>query len=176
VKALYFLAIMLTAIALGAGLAHLFELPNKIGLDAQDYLTVQRNYDNWWIVGLVVPLAFVSVLALTIALRGTGAPFILALIALGLLVIELATLLGLHRASQPRHHELYHAAQQLGGASHAMGIFTRHARHPLCARVGRARHVGARLALRSLGCVTPESRPSKRARLARIERQGKLLR
>jgi hypothetical protein len=51
-KTLYFLAIMLTAIALGAGLAHFFELPNKIGLDAQDYLTVQRNYDDWWIVGL----------------------------------------------------------------------------------------------------------------------------
>jgi hypothetical protein len=52
VKALYLLAVMLTAIALGAGLAHLIALPNKIGLGADDYLTVQRNYDNWWIVGL----------------------------------------------------------------------------------------------------------------------------
>jgi len=94
VKTLYFLAIMLTAIALGAGLAHLFELPNKIGLGAQDYLTVQRNYDNWWIVGMVVPLAFVAVLALTIALRGTGAPFALALIALVLLAGELAVFWG----------------------------------------------------------------------------------
>jgi amino acid permease len=93
VKTLYFLAIMLTAIALGAGLAHLFELPNKIGLGAQDYLTV-RNYDNWWIVGMVVPLAFVAVLALTIALRGTGAPFALALIALVLLAGELAVFWG----------------------------------------------------------------------------------
>ncbi|HET9936785.1 MAG TPA: hypothetical protein VFQ29_10085 [Methyloceanibacter sp.] len=93
-KLLYFLAIMLTAIALGAGLAHLFELPNKIGLGAEDYLTVQRNYDNWWIVGLIVPLAFLAVLALTIALRGTGAPFVLALVALVLLVGELATFWG----------------------------------------------------------------------------------
>jgi hypothetical protein len=30
-------------------------LPNKINLGAADYLTVQRNYDNWWIVGLSVP-------------------------------------------------------------------------------------------------------------------------
>ena len=51
-KTLYFLAIMLTAIAMGAALAHLFELPNKIDLSAADYLTVQRNYDNWSIVGL----------------------------------------------------------------------------------------------------------------------------
>jgi hypothetical protein len=63
VKALFFLAIMLTAIAMGAALAHLFELPNKINISAADYLTVQRNYDNWWIVGLSVPLAFISGLA-----------------------------------------------------------------------------------------------------------------
>jgi hypothetical protein len=75
VKTLYFLAIMLTAIAMGAALAHLFELPNKIDIGAADYLTVQRNYDNWWIVGLIVPLAVVSVLAVTVALRGTGTPF-----------------------------------------------------------------------------------------------------
>jgi hypothetical protein len=43
VKTLYFLAIMLTAIAMGAALAHLFELPNKIDIGAADYLTVQRN-------------------------------------------------------------------------------------------------------------------------------------
>ena len=85
---------MLTAIAMGAGLAHLFELPNKINISAADYLTVQRNYDNWWIVGLSVPLAFLSVLALTVALRGTGTPFTLALIALLLLVGELVVFWG----------------------------------------------------------------------------------
>jgi amino acid permease len=94
VKSLYFVAIMLTAIALGAGLAHFFELPNKIGLGADDYLTVQRNYDNWWIVGLVVPLALLSVIALTVALRGSGLPFTLALVALALLVCELGVFWG----------------------------------------------------------------------------------
>src|SRR5262245_42794315 len=94
VKALFFLAIMLTAIALGAGLAHLFELPNKINISAADYLTVQRNYDNWWIVGLSVPLAFISVLGLAIALRGTGTPFTLALIAFFLLVGEMVAFWG----------------------------------------------------------------------------------
>jgi amino acid permease len=104
VKALFFLAIMLTAIAMGAALAHLFELPNKININAADYLTVQRNYDNWWIVGLFVPLALLAVLALTLALRGTGAPFILALVALLLLVAELAVFWGItapvNRATQ----------------------------------------------------------------------------
>ena len=94
VKTLFFLAIMLTAIAMGAGLAHLFELPNKINISAADYLTVQRNYDNWWIVGLSVPLAFLSVLVLTISLRGTGTPFTLALIALVLLAGEMIVFWG----------------------------------------------------------------------------------
>jgi amino acid permease len=94
VKTLFFLAIMLTAIAMGAGLAHLFELPNKINISAADYLTVQRNYDNWWIVGLSVPLAFISVLGLAISLRGTGTPFTFALIAVALLVGEMVAFWG----------------------------------------------------------------------------------
>lgn len=85
---------MLTAIAMSLALAHLFELPNKIEISATHYLIVQRNYDNWATIGLVVPAAFLSVVAVTIALRGTGAPFALALIALLLLVAELVAFWG----------------------------------------------------------------------------------
>jgi hypothetical protein len=69
-------------------------LPNKINISAAHYLIVQRNYDNWATVGLIVPMAFLSVVALTIALRGTRAPFILALITLLLLVGELVAFWG----------------------------------------------------------------------------------
>src|SRR5678815_683012 len=86
---------MLTAIAMSLALAHLFELPNKIDLGAAHYLIVQRNYDNWATIGLVVPAAFLSVVALTIMLRSTGTPFTLALIALLLLVGELIAFWGL---------------------------------------------------------------------------------
>ena len=55
---------------------------------------MQRNYDNWWTVGLSVPLAVLSVLALTVALRGTGSPFTFALIALLLLIGELVVFWG----------------------------------------------------------------------------------
>jgi hypothetical protein len=48
----------------------------------------------WWIVGLSVPLAFLSVLALTIALRGKGTSFRLALIAFLFLVGELVLFWG----------------------------------------------------------------------------------
>jgi hypothetical protein len=94
-RTLYFLALMLTAIAMALALAHLFELPNKIDIGANDYLIVQRNYDSWSVIGLVVPLAFLAVLALTLALRGTGAPYVLAAIALVLLVGELSVFWGL---------------------------------------------------------------------------------
>lgn len=49
-----FLAVMATALALGAALAHLYELPNKIGLSADDYLTVQQNYRGWHFLGVAV--------------------------------------------------------------------------------------------------------------------------
>lgn len=89
-KTLYFLALILTALAMSAAMAHFFELPNKIDISGEHYLIVQRNYDNWHVIGLVVPAAFLSVVALTIGLRRAGAPFNLALIALLLLVAELA--------------------------------------------------------------------------------------
>jgi hypothetical protein len=94
VRTLYFLALILTAIAMGAALAHLFELPNKISIGAQDYLTVQRNYDGWWMVGLFVPAAFFTVIALMFALRDTGLPFVLAAPAVLLLAGEMIAFWG----------------------------------------------------------------------------------
>jgi hypothetical protein len=93
-RTLYFVAIMLTAIGMSLGMAHFAELPNKIEISAAHYLIVQRNYDNWAVLGLIVPAAFLSVAVLVIALRGTGAPFALAVIALLLLVGELVAFWG----------------------------------------------------------------------------------
>jgi hypothetical protein len=93
-RTLYFLAVMLTAIAMSLAMAHLAELPNKIDIGAAHYLIVQRNYDNWAVLGLIVPASFLSVAALTFMLRGTGAPFTLALLALLLLVGELVAFWG----------------------------------------------------------------------------------
>jgi hypothetical protein len=43
-KTFRFLSLMFVGLSMGAALAHLFELPNKIGLPAEAYLTVQQNY------------------------------------------------------------------------------------------------------------------------------------
>ena len=60
------------------------------------------TYDNWWIVGLGAPLAVLNVLALTVTLRGTGASFTFALIALLLLIGELVVFWASPRRSTAR--------------------------------------------------------------------------
>ncbi|MGE0723717.1 MAG: DUF1772 domain-containing protein [Alphaproteobacteria bacterium] len=42
-----FIAVMATALALGGALAHLYALPNKIGMTAEDYFVAQQAYRGW---------------------------------------------------------------------------------------------------------------------------------
>jgi hypothetical protein len=64
-QALWFVAIILSAVALGAALAHALELPNKIGMSREDYLVVQQAYRGWDLLGwlLIAQLASLAVLA-----------------------------------------------------------------------------------------------------------------
>lgn len=48
-----FLSLLLAAVALGAGLAHLLALPNKIHLSREDYLVVPQVYRGWALLGIV---------------------------------------------------------------------------------------------------------------------------
>src|SRR3546814_4738452 len=68
-KRLYFIAFVFVALALGPALAHLFALPNKIGLDEAQYLTVQQIYAGWALLGVVVFGALLSTLVLAVVLR-----------------------------------------------------------------------------------------------------------
>ena len=79
-KATWFLAVILTALALtdSAG-AHLFELPNKIDLAQDQYFTVQAIYRGWALFGVVLFPAVLVSLLLAIMLRDQRAPFLLAL-------------------------------------------------------------------------------------------------
>ena len=77
-----FLSLLFTALALAPSLAHLLELPNKINLPAEDYLTVQQIYRGWALLGIVVFGALLSTLVLTIMVRKKRKAFILTLIAL----------------------------------------------------------------------------------------------
>jgi hypothetical protein len=81
VKGVQFLALVLTALALVPAGAHLFALPNKIGLAAEQYFILQNIYRGWALFGIVLVGALVANLALAILLRGRGRPFVLALVA-----------------------------------------------------------------------------------------------
>lgn len=80
-KIVQFLALTLTALALVPSGAHLFALPNKINLVAEQYFIVQNIYRGWSLFGVVLIGALIANLALALLLRGRGGPFVLALFA-----------------------------------------------------------------------------------------------
>jgi hypothetical protein len=47
-----FFSLLFAALALAPALAHLLELPNKINLSRDDYLTVQQIYKGWALVSI----------------------------------------------------------------------------------------------------------------------------
>ena len=76
-----FLSLLFAALALAPALAHLLELPNKINLPHDDYLTVQQIYRGWALLGFVVAGALCATLALTVMSRGRSAAFVWSLAA-----------------------------------------------------------------------------------------------
>ena len=81
-RLLRFLAVVLTALALVPAGAHLFELPNKIGLPRDAYLVAQGLYRGWALFGFVLFGALAANLGLAAALRRRGAS-VAARLALG---------------------------------------------------------------------------------------------
>lgn len=84
-----FLAVLLTGFALIAPAAHLFELPNKIGLSKSDYFIVQGIYNGWWMVGLLLPLSFLANIAQAYAARGDKSALVLSLGAAACVLVNL---------------------------------------------------------------------------------------
>jgi archaellum biogenesis protein FlaJ (TadC family) len=81
----FFVALMATALALGGALAHLYELPNKIGLPRDSYFTVQAIYLGWWQLAFVLLVQFIAILAIILMSRHEARVFWLAIIALACL-------------------------------------------------------------------------------------------
>jgi xanthine/uracil permease len=86
VRIFLFLSMLFTALAMAAGLAHLFELPNKLKLSAEDYRVVQQIYRGWSLLGIVVFGSLISILALAIVLRKRRTLFPLAVAAFSCMV------------------------------------------------------------------------------------------
>jgi hypothetical protein len=67
--AFQFIALVLAALALIPAGAHFFELPNKMALDGQAYLTVQQIYAGWSLFGIALIGSLAANLALAVAVR-----------------------------------------------------------------------------------------------------------
>ena len=81
-KIVSFLSLLFVALALGPAMAHLLELPNKINLSREDYLTVQQIYRGWALLGIVVAGELVFLTTLTIKVRHQPKAFPFALTSL----------------------------------------------------------------------------------------------
>jgi hypothetical protein len=76
-----FFSLLFVALVLAPAMAHLLELPNKIGVSREEYLVVQQIYSGWALLGIVVYGALLSALVLTIMVRRRPKVFALTLAA-----------------------------------------------------------------------------------------------
>ena len=73
-----FLALVFSALALVPYGAHLFALPNKIGMTQEHYFIAQDAYRGWALLGLILFPAMLINIVLAILLRGQRPAFTLA--------------------------------------------------------------------------------------------------
>jgi hypothetical protein len=65
----FFIALLATALALGAALAHALELPNKIDMPEREYFIVQQAYRGWNQLAYLLVIELISMLAIAIVCR-----------------------------------------------------------------------------------------------------------
>ena len=79
VRLVLFAAVILTALALVPSGAHVLELANKIGLDRENYLTVQQIYRGWaWLGGVLIAAVLANGCAAVVARRRKSAMILAA--------------------------------------------------------------------------------------------------
>jgi len=82
-------ALLLTAIAMSAGFAHLLALPNKMAMGRADYLVAQQACRGWALLGVVVIGALIANGTLAALVRASRTEFRLVLIATLCVVLSL---------------------------------------------------------------------------------------
>jgi hypothetical protein len=88
-KFVLFLAIILTALMVVPGGAHLFAMPNKTGMSQGEYFVAQSIYRSWSLFGIVFFAALALNILAAVLLWDQGTPFWLAAVAAVLIAINL---------------------------------------------------------------------------------------
>jgi len=101
----HFAATTAAAIITAAGWAHLLALPNKIDMSRDDYLVAQQIYRGWALLGLVEFAALALSIYLSWLYRGSGAPFVLAIIAVASIALGLVNFFGFTYPANRATHE-----------------------------------------------------------------------
>lgn len=83
--AVFFIAMLATALALGGALAHAFELPNKMDLSRDEYFIVQKAYRGWSQLAYLLAVQFLALAAL--AYLSWRSPTVFWMAALALLCL-----------------------------------------------------------------------------------------
>lgn len=82
-----FFTLVFVGLELAPGLAHVLQMPHKMGLSGDDYLRVQQLYAGWSLLGLVVFGALISTLVLVILVRTRLRQFALSCVAFGSVLV-----------------------------------------------------------------------------------------
>ena len=85
---LFFIAIIASVIALGGGLAHVYELPRKLALSRDAYFTVQQIYAGWELFGIVIAIQLVALAML--AARSAREYYVFRPVVAALVLVGLA--------------------------------------------------------------------------------------
>ncbi|WP_163273108.1 DUF1772 domain-containing protein [Chelativorans alearense] len=91
VKTAQFFAIILIAMVLVPSGAHLISLPNKAGMDQEQFFTVQQVYRGWALVAIPLLGALIVTLVLAVLTRPQGPAFLFAALSFVLLLVTLVT-------------------------------------------------------------------------------------
>jgi hypothetical protein len=89
-KAVQFLSLIFTVLALVPAGAHFFEMPAKLSLARDQYLLVQQLYRGWAYLGAFLLLAIVTNLAQVVLLRRRRIAFHLVAVGFFMTVVALA--------------------------------------------------------------------------------------
>src|SRR5690606_2906654 len=81
-----FIALLATALAMAAAVAHALELPNKISLPREAYFTVQGIYRGWSLLGLLLAIELAAMIVLAVRLRRSRRAMTAIVVAIACLV------------------------------------------------------------------------------------------